>query len=178
MNNPNYVTLYHGSLTSFDNVDIKNGLPYKDFGKGFYTSFVRSHAEKLAIRNKKRMKDRYKKDMFSYLYIYQMDFCVLSKLNVKKFDYADEEWMLFVLANRKSNTKSHNYDMVIGPTANDDIVNIIDTYFDGTFGEVGSSKALSTLIKLAESFNLPNQVYFGSAKATAFLELKDRIILN
>jgi len=28
--------LYHGTITPFDTIDTNMGLPYKDFGRGFY----------------------------------------------------------------------------------------------------------------------------------------------
>jgi hypothetical protein len=46
------ITLYHGSVHSFDNIDVSMGKPFKDFGIGFYTSRDRFHAEKMALRNK------------------------------------------------------------------------------------------------------------------------------
>ncbi|MCL2814740.1 MAG: DUF3990 domain-containing protein, partial [Oscillospiraceae bacterium] len=44
-----------------------------------------------------------------------------AKVTVKEFAAADREWMRFIVLNRESNSKiqEHEYDIVIGPTAND-----------------------------------------------------------
>ena len=50
--------LYHGSIYKFDKIDINRGKMYKDFGKGFYATAVKSHAERLALRNKRFTTER------------------------------------------------------------------------------------------------------------------------
>ncbi len=45
------ITLYHGSIADFDEVDIKKGKPYKDFGQGFYCSETYGQAFGMATRN-------------------------------------------------------------------------------------------------------------------------------
>ena len=45
--------LYHGTIHDFDEIDVTLGKGYKDFGKGFYATAIPSHAEKLALRNKR-----------------------------------------------------------------------------------------------------------------------------
>ena len=40
--------LYHGSNTSFDQIDLTKSLPNKDFGKGFYLSDNYEQAEEMA----------------------------------------------------------------------------------------------------------------------------------
>ena len=46
-------SLYHGTIYEFDHIDVAAGKGYKDFGKGFYATAIPSHAERLAIRNKR-----------------------------------------------------------------------------------------------------------------------------
>ena len=45
--------LYHGTINDFDEIDLSAGRGYRDFGKGFYATAVPSHAERLALRNKR-----------------------------------------------------------------------------------------------------------------------------
>lgn len=45
--------LYHGTISDFEEIDVESGKGYKDFGKGFYATAVPTHAERLAIRNKR-----------------------------------------------------------------------------------------------------------------------------
>jgi hypothetical protein len=45
------VTLYHGSCHDFAKIDVSVGKPFKDFGRGFYTSQNYEHAVGMATRN-------------------------------------------------------------------------------------------------------------------------------
>ena len=45
--------LYHGTIYDIMEIDITRGKGYKDFGKGFYATSVKSHAENIARRNKR-----------------------------------------------------------------------------------------------------------------------------
>ena len=47
------ITLYHGTISEFNSIDVLKGKGYKDFGPGFYTTEVKGHAIKIANRNKK-----------------------------------------------------------------------------------------------------------------------------
>ena len=38
------IKLYHGTNTTFDKVELDKCLPYKDFGRGFYLTTIRTQA--------------------------------------------------------------------------------------------------------------------------------------
>jgi len=57
------------------------------------------------------------------------------------------------------NARTHNYDIVMGPTADDDTMVVINAYLDGLYGVIGSETALNLLIKSIESKKLPRQIY-------------------
>ena len=40
--------LFHGSVYDINEIDVEKGKGYKDFGKGFYATSVKSHAENIA----------------------------------------------------------------------------------------------------------------------------------
>jgi hypothetical protein len=80
--------------------------------------------------------------------------------------------MRFVVQNRASEARIHNYDVVIGPTANDNTRVAIRAFFAGAYGDIQNDKAIDTLITLIEPENLPLQYYFGSVKAAALLRFK------
>ena len=44
------MTLYHGSNTEIDNIDLNKCQTYKDFGCGFYTTPLKEHALSMAKR--------------------------------------------------------------------------------------------------------------------------------
>ena len=122
----NSIMLYHGTIYEFDKIDVTKGKGNKDFGRGFYTSCDIRHAERLATRNKFIVEERFalrgvKKNVTPWLYSFEFDLDNLTTLNVKEFATADREWMRLVVLNResKSKTQEHEYDIVMGPTAND-----------------------------------------------------------
>lgn len=49
------ITLYHGSNTVIDEIDLRLGMPDKDFGQGFYLTHLRHQAERMALSKCKRM---------------------------------------------------------------------------------------------------------------------------
>ena len=162
--------VYHGSTSLLDKIDVTKGKPYKDFGRGFYVTKSKTHATNLALRNKRIEMAGFGRRCNAYLYTYELDVGGLSSLNVKEFIKADFEWVQFVLTNRKTRTRSHNYDAVIGPTANDDTMVVLNAYLDGIYGRIGSDEALGVLLRNIEAENLPGQIYFSTEEATAFLK--------
>ena len=43
-------TIYHGTISDIDNIDLTAGRGYKDFGKGFYLAY--NKAQSIGIINK------------------------------------------------------------------------------------------------------------------------------
>ena len=171
----NTVVVYHGSTSSIEKIDVAKGRPYKDFGRGFYVTKSKSHAINLALRNKRIEIEIYRRPCEAYLHTFEMDMSKLSDFNIKEFPDANLEWVQFVLANRKVRDRTHDYDIIIGPTANDDTMVVINAYLDGLYGEVGSEEALNTLLKNIEAENLPGQIYFSKNEATVLLTPKGRV---
>jgi hypothetical protein len=177
------ITLYHGSINLFDSIDLTMGRPYKDFGRGFYTSKSIEHATNLAQRNKDIEAFRMRKadngaEINAWLYKYSFDLSALGRLSVKEFAIADREWIKFVLLNRRSNVIEHDYDVVIGPTANDNTRVTIRAFFAGAYGEIESDGAIDKLIQMIESDRLPSQFFFGSEEAIRGLELVERTMIG
>ena len=76
------------------------------------------------------------------------------------------------LSNRKSRNQAHDFDIIFGPTANDDTMIVINAYLDGLYGEIGSEAALNLLLKNIEAEKLPGQIYISSNKALQLLSQK------
>ena len=174
----NTITLYHGTIYAFDKIEVTKGKWNKDFGRGFYTSRDVSHAERLAIRNKFIEEERFtlrgvKKNVKPWLYTYEFDLDNLASLNVKEFVAADKDWMRFVVLSRESRSKTqvHEYDIVIGLTANDNTRAAIQTAMPLTKGQAMTDKAIDALIALIEPENLPWQFFFGTQRAIELLRL-------
>jgi hypothetical protein len=88
---------------------------------------------------------------------------------VKVFSKADKEWLKFVTKNRRSATQIHDYDIVIGPTANDRVNAAIQLYFSGGYGQVGTDRAMEILLEVLMPENLPEQTLFATERAMKFL---------
>ena len=115
------ITLYHGSNISIDTVDLSFSRRGKDFGSGFYLNPDRQQAMEMASRTTQRMLEG-KPIVTTFLF----DDPLLkdnSPLNVKIFEEYSKEWAEFVLLNRKnsSDVPAHEYDVVVGPIANDTV---------------------------------------------------------
>lgn len=110
------MTVYHGSYTAVRNPEIITGRNTKDFGPGFYCTTIREQAERWAKRYDKAIVN---------IYTVRMD----TRLNILEFKEMTEEWLDFIINCRHG--VPHNYDIVIGAMANDQIYNYIADYIDG-----------------------------------------------
>jgi hypothetical protein len=175
----NIITLYHGSIFEFDKIDANKGKPFKDFGIGFYTSQEESHAVRLVLRNKhieERRLSKYGKPRIvtPWLYTYEFDLREMDRLKAKEFATADREWVEFIVKNRFSSKREHDYDIIVGPTANDNTNATIDLFMIGTYGDPKSDFAINTFLELILPEVLPRQTYFGTDKAASLLKQKGR----
>ena len=112
------MTVYHGSCTTVEYPNIRKGRNTKDFDSGFYCTIIREQAE--------RWEKRYDTPTVN-TYTVRMD----TSLNILEFKEMTEEWLDFIIACRHG--ESHNYDIVIGAMANDQIYNFIVDYIVGNF---------------------------------------------
>jgi hypothetical protein len=173
------ITLFHGTTHNFKEIDVNRGKPFKDFGQGFYLSEHYEHAYNIAVRNRNIEEARLriignKTKLPVFIYVYEFDTTEINRLNVKRFNTADREWLTFIIANRMNRTRQHSYDIVIGSTANDDTRTSIRTVMNASNGAILSNTALDLLIEMLEPSNLPEQYYFGTSKAAAALKLVER----
>lgn len=111
--------LYHGTNIDFDEIDLKKSKPNKDFGQGFYLSADLQQAKELASARV----DLVGGEPIVLEYEFDEALFTSGELRVLKFDDYSEKWAKFILANRnnKSSQSVHNYDIVIGPIANDKV---------------------------------------------------------
>lgn len=157
--------LYHGTVSRIEHIDVKCGRGNKDFGKGFYMAVSRQQAIGMMHKKYKEAVRRSRnKKSFSFeerLYEITLDKKYLETLTIKQFETADQEWLDFVLLCRENGGMPHDYDLVIGPTADDDTMLCLKAYWDGLYGKVGSSQAKTILLNNLEPENLGIQYYVG-----------------
>lgn len=110
------MTVYHGCYTTITEPTIIPGKNTKDFGSGFYCTIIREQAERWAKRYQSPILNTYTVRMNT-------------ALNILEFSDMTEEWLDFIINCRHG--KPHDYDIVIGAMANDQIYNFIADYMDG-----------------------------------------------
>jgi hypothetical protein len=116
--------LYHGSHEAIETPDISFSRDKTDFGKGFYTTTIKSQAIRWTNRFKRR---------FGYgtLSMYETDESALREnISIMEFDTYSIEWLEFI-AKCRMGESAGNYDLVIGGIANDDVYNTLTLYFRG-----------------------------------------------
>lgn len=110
------MTVYHGGYISVENPQVRIGRNTKDFGTGFYCTVIKEQAQRWAKRYDTKVVSIYEVRL-------NLD------LNIKEFQEMTEEWLDFIIDCRSG--KSHNYDIVIGAMADDQIYNYISDYIEG-----------------------------------------------
>ena len=109
--------LYHGSYCLIDSIDLDVCRAHTDFGKGFYLTPIRSQAVRRA-----RLKARLTLSE-PVLNVYSFNEAVLNdgSLKVLRYDNQSQEWAHFVYSNREIPDFTHDYDIVVGPVADDNL---------------------------------------------------------
>lgn len=154
------LVVYHGSCYEVDNIDLNKSHNRRDFGKGFYTTILQSQAEEWGYRLSLREK---KKKYFVYEYLFEEN----SMLKVKRFDALSEEWLEFIKENRSKGGLQHNYDVVIGPVADDNTMETVQLY-------IANILTASEAVDRLRHSKINNQVSFHTEKALQYLQLVRR----
>ena len=163
-------SLYHGTVEMIPRIEVTRGRFKKDFGRGFYMALQPRQAvgmmHKKFAEAVKRSRGKDSTAFVKRLYKVQLKPSAEALLSVKIFAKADMEWLDFILANREaSDHNAHSYDVVIGPTADDDTVIALQNYWKGIYGKVGSFEAKSALLNVLEVENLGTQCCLCTEKA-------------
>ena len=152
--------LYHGGLVEINVPRIIASDHIGDFGVGFYTTTNIQQARRFV---KTKCDREQKSSGVVSIFDIRDDFLQTPDLRVRIFKKADEDWARFVEANRRNPNCEHDFDLIFGPVAND---------------QVYASFALyeSDLIDFAELINrlkvrkLTDQVLFHTEKALSLLK--------
>ena len=120
--------VYHGSYMAIENIDFSFCRKKRDFGKGFYVTKIREQAEYWANR---KGEDN---DTEGVVTEFEFDECFFEDdfLKVLRFEGYSMEWLDFVTCNRINKTKqqTHDYDIIEGPVADDDIATRVYDYIN------------------------------------------------
>ena len=152
--------IYHGSLVVVEKPEIRTSDRFLDFGYGFYTteSFeqAKTWCDKLCRRSNCKLG-----------YISEYDFDIESakqQIDIIEFNGATQQWLQFVCDNRNGACKE-NYDMAIGPVADDNVYEVVKLYELGTY-------ELAEAVKRLKVEKLFNQILFHTEESLKFLKFK------
>ena len=153
--------LYHGSFIEINKPDLKHSRPNVDFGKGFYTTILKSQSKEWAYRLSLREK---RKDY----YVYEFLFEEVPALKVKRFERLNEEWLEFIKKNRSKGGLQHDYDVVIGPVADDNTMETVQLY-------MANILTAEEAVERLRYNKVNNQVSFHTEKALQYVQLVRRV---
>ena len=134
------ITLFHGSYQPVSMPLVKLGRKKVDFGQGFYLTKLRKQAESWAGTIAERKGRNVNPTLSSYSFDY--DTVKSDGYNIKIFESYDLEWLEYVVDCRRGGVMQHQYDIVEGGVAND---NVIDTVEDYENGIITAEQALGQL---------------------------------
>ena len=142
------IIVYHGSQQVVRFPQLKPARFFKDFGSGFYCTRLERQAKRWATR------------FGDVGFVNEYTFTPDPSLRAKTFDRMSEQWLDFIAGCRAG--KSHSFDIVEGPMANDTIFNYVQNFIDGKI----SREAFWALAR----FKYPtNQISFNTQTALSSL---------
>ena len=151
--------LYHGTNVDFDVIDLSKSNKYKDFSQGFYLTAIRKQAEQLAVK-KARLFGGY-----PIIQEYEFDEALLNdgNLNVLIFEEPTAEWAEFIFKNRNRDSRFiHEYDIVIGPIADDGVAYLLNRYEEGSY-------TIEELARELKYKKLNSQYFFANSRVVSLL---------
>ena len=161
----NLLDLYHGgeAPVKVPQVVSPKAVRPLDFGSGFYATTSQDQARKwIGIRLRQHA---YETGCVSH---FSMDWTALeqSGLKVLVFHGSEESWFDFVMDNRHNAGFSHDYDIVMGPVANDNVYETLTLFEDGIITKAEAIVRLKT-------YKLVDQVLFHTEASLKILHFVD-----
>ena len=153
--------LYHGSNIVVREPKILKSQRFLDFGAGFYLTSDFEQAQKWAVRTTAR-----RENGTPTVSVFEIGDNYAEVLKVLKFGKPDREWLRYITAHRTGNPPVDDYDMVVGPVANDQAIRTVNNYLKGYFPE-------EVAIKLLLPQKLKDQYLFRTEKALSLLAFKE-----
>jgi hypothetical protein len=101
-----------------------------------------------------------------------------TEINVSRGKPFKDFGVRFVVLNRTNETPQHDYDVVIGATANDVTSRTAQLYMAGEYGDVDSDEAVEFFLRRIQPERLPVQFLFGTQRAANLLVLKGKQALQ
>ncbi|MGN9057473.1 DUF3990 domain-containing protein [Bariatricus sp. HCP28S3_A7] len=152
------MTLYHGSNVEVNDLKLIPTKRLLDFEAGFYLTSDFEQAKKWALRTTSN-----RKIGTPLVSVYEVDDEMAEKVRVLIFEATNKEWLRYIAANRTGKLLDEEYDIVIGPVANDQTIRTINNYLKGYFPE-------DVAIRLLLPQKLKDQYAFRTERALKLLK--------
>ena len=153
--------LYHGSNIVVREPKILKSQRFLDFGAGFYMTSDFEQARKWAVRTAAR-----REEGVATISVFEINDDYVDRVKVRTFARPDRDWLRYITVHRTGNPPADDYDMVVGPVANDQAIRTVNNYLKGYFPE-------DVAIKLLLPQKLKDQYLFRTEKALSLLAFKE-----
>ncbi len=148
--------VYHGSNVIVDKPKIVIGKFTKDFGDGFYCTIIEEQAKRWALKYDNSIVNMY-------------EYSENKNLKIKEFTLMTEEWLDFIISCRAG--IKHDYDIVIGAMADDQVYNYISDLINGDITR-------AAFWELAKFKHPTHQIAFCSNKSLECLSFVESKVIN
>lgn len=155
--------LFHGSYYPVKNPKLVVSKRTKDFGPAFYCTRDLIQAKQFSLKKARKTRKRYD---FVSIFICNS----LKGLNILEFDGFTDEWLDFIVKCRCGGT--HDYDIVIGPVADDIVHDRVNDYIKG---EISREQLMVKLSRFGDS---SDQVAFCTEKAISLLYYEEVMVYD
>lgn len=155
------MVLFHGSNIVVREPKILKSQRYLDFGAGFYMTSDFEQARKWAVRTAAR-----REEGVATISVFELSDDYVDRVKVRTFARPDRDWLRYITVHRTGNPPADDYDMVVGPVANDQAIRTVNNYLKGYFPE-------EVAIKLLLPQKLKDQYLFRTEKALSLLAFKE-----
>lgn len=156
--------VYHGSYMEIEIPKIITAEKGRDFGFGFYTTSIKEQATRWAKR-KALIEQRKNKAAVPVVNIYEFDEEQAKQLKVKRFAGSSKDWLNFVIKCRSDVEYEHQYDIVIGNIADDNVGETVSFVMSGIMRKEDALERLKFQ-------KINDQIAFSTQEALCCLSFK------
>ena len=160
--------VYHGTTLEIQEPLIVRSEIGRDFGFAFYTTDIKEQAERWAVRRARIAARRLKKSEKAVVNIYE--WTDDEDLKILRFEDVSAEWLDMVVKCRSNINYSHDYDVVCGKIANDNVGETVSFVVQGIMRKEDALNRLKF-----EKIN--NQIAFCTERSLRSLKYKGCYII-
>lgn len=161
------MVLYHGSIIAVEHPKIIRNENGRDFGHAFYTTDIKEQAIRWAKRKAMLEERKKKKQVIPVISCYEWNReASVRQLKVKQFDGTSMEWLDLVVKCRSQSDYQHDFDIIIGKVANDNVGETISYVVQGIMRREDAVKRL-------EFEKINNQIAFCTESSLEYLRFME-----